>query len=92
MSTNTRVGGFLELERARVNWFLSIDREDLPEVAVKEGKPTYRSITIDGEEVEFSGGFTDLHTVVYDDILKGGGFGLEDARPSIELTHQIRKE
>jgi UDP-N-acetyl-2-amino-2-deoxyglucuronate dehydrogenase len=90
VSTNTRVGGYLELERARVNWFLSIDREDLPEVAVKEGKPTFRSITIDGEEVEFSGGFTDLHTVVYDDILKGGGFGLEDARPSIELTHQIR--
>ncbi len=90
VSDQTRVGGSLELERARVNWYLSIDRQDLPEVAVKEGKPTYRSITIDGEEVEFSGGFTDLHTVVYQDILNGGGFGLEDARPSVELVHSIR--
>jgi len=85
-----RVSGALELERARVTWYLSINRNDLPEVAVNEGKPTFRSITIDGEEVEFSGGFTDLHTVVYKDILDGGGFGLEDARPSIELAHQIR--
>ena len=90
VSDQTRVGGALELERARVNWYLSIDRQDLPEVAVTEGKSTYRSITIDGEEVEFSGGFGDLHTVVYQDILGGGGFGLEDARPSIELVHQIR--
>jgi UDP-N-acetyl-2-amino-2-deoxyglucuronate dehydrogenase len=90
VSDQTRVGGYLELERARVTWYLSIDRDDLPEVAVKAGKPTYRSITIDGEEVEFSGGFTDLHTVVYQDILNGGGFGLEHARPSVELVHQIR--
>ncbi len=86
----TKTGGYIELERARVTWFLSIDREDLPEVAVSQGKPTYRSITIDGEEVEFSGGFTDLHTVVYQDILDGGGFGLEDSRPSITLAHDIR--
>jgi len=90
VSDQTKVGGYMELERARVTWYLSIDRNDLPEVAVKAGKPTYRSITIDGEEVEFSGGFTDLHTVVYKDILDGGGFGLEDARPSIELVHKIR--
>jgi UDP-N-acetyl-2-amino-2-deoxyglucuronate dehydrogenase len=85
-----RTGGYIELERARVNWFLSIDDRDLPEAAVREGKRTYRSITIDDEEVEFSGGFTDLHTVVYQDILGGGGFGLEDARPSIVLAHNIR--
>jgi len=89
-SETNRIGGALELERANVTWYLSIDREDLPEVAVKAGKPTYRSITIDGQEVEFSGGFTDLHTVVYQDILNGGGFGLDDARPSVELAHQIR--
>jgi len=90
VSEYDKVGGYLELERARVNWFLSIDKNDLPDVARERAVPTYRSITIDGEEVEFSGGFTDLHTIVYDDILKGGGFGLEHARPSIELVHQIR--
>jgi UDP-N-acetyl-2-amino-2-deoxyglucuronate dehydrogenase len=90
VSDASKIGGYLELERARVTWYLSIDRQDLPEAAVKESKPTHRSITIDGEEVEFSGGFTDLHTVVYKDILNGGGFGLEDARPSIELVHRIR--
>jgi UDP-N-acetyl-2-amino-2-deoxyglucuronate dehydrogenase len=85
-----RTGGYLELEKARVNWFLSIDAADLPEEAISEGKRTYRSITIDGEEVEFSGGFTDLHTVVYQDILNGGGYGLEDSRQSILLAHNIR--
>ncbi len=90
LSEPTRVGGFLGLERADVSWYLSIARPDLPEAAVRDNKSTYRSITIDGEEVEFSGGFTDLHTVVYRDILGGGGFGLEDARPSIELAHAIR--
>ncbi len=90
LSEQEKVGGYLELERARVTWFLSIDKNDLPESARGKAVPTHRSVTIDGEEVEFSGGFTDLHTVVYDDILKGGGFGLEDARPSIELAHQIR--
>ncbi|MCP4567047.1 MAG: Gfo/Idh/MocA family oxidoreductase [FCB group bacterium] len=90
LGNSTRTGGFIELERARVTWLLSIDRNDLPQVAVDEGKPTYRSITIDGKEIEFSGGFTDLHTVVYQDILNGGGFGLEDSRPSIELAHGIR--
>lgn len=86
-----KTGGYLELERARVKWFLSIDRHDLPPAAISEEKPTYRSITIDGKEIEFSGGFTDLHTVVYRDILSGGGYGLEDARPSIELAHDIRE-
>jgi UDP-N-acetyl-2-amino-2-deoxyglucuronate dehydrogenase len=90
LSEPTKTGGFLELERARVQWFLSIDKNDLPEVAVKNKKTTFRSITIDGAEVEFSEGFTDLHTVVYRNILEGKGFGLADARPSIALAHDIR--
>src|SRR6056297_1208700 len=65
-----KTGGYIELENARVRWFLSLDRNDLPEKAVKEGKPTYRSIQVEGEEVEFSGGFTDLHTVVYEKTLE----------------------
>lgn len=83
-------GGYIELERARVKWFLSIDKKDLPQSAVQEGKPTFRSITIDGQEIEFSGGFTDLHTKIYQDVLAGKGFRLEDARPSIVLAHDIR--
>jgi len=90
LSEPTKIGGFLELERARVQWFLSIDKSDLPDVAVKNNKMTFRSITIDGVEVEFSEGFTDLHTVVYRNILDGHGFGLNDARPSIALAHDIR--
>jgi len=86
-----KMAGYLKLEKANVRWFLSADRHDLPEEAMKEGKTTYRSITVDGEEVEFSGGFTDLHTMVYQDILSGGGYGIEDARPSIELVHAIHE-
>jgi UDP-N-acetyl-2-amino-2-deoxyglucuronate dehydrogenase len=67
-----------------------VDQDDLPEAAKAKGQRTYRSITIDGEEVEFSGGFTDLHTIVYQETLAGRGFGLQDARPSIELVHDIR--
>ena len=85
-----KMAGYLELEKAEVRWFLSVDSKDLPEVAIKEGKRTYRSITIEGNEVEFSGGFTDLHTVVYQEILQGKGFGIEDARPSIELVYMLR--
>jgi UDP-N-acetyl-2-amino-2-deoxyglucuronate dehydrogenase len=84
------MAGFLELDRARIRWFLSVDNNDLPRAVIDDGKTTYRSITIDGEEIEFSGGFTDLHTAVYDDILKGRGFGLEDARPSINLVYELR--
>lgn len=85
-----KMGGYLELERANVKWFLSIDRNDLPETAMKSGLSTFRSITVDEEEVEFSEGFTDLHTIVYQRTLEGNGFGLEDARPSIALAHDIR--
>lgn len=85
-----RVAGFLELERASVRWFLSVAGRDLPEETRKAGKPAYRLITIDGQELEFSDVFTGLHTKVYEDILSGGGFGLQDARPSIDLVHRIR--
>jgi UDP-N-acetyl-2-amino-2-deoxyglucuronate dehydrogenase len=84
------MAGFLELENARIRWFLSVDRHDLPERIKAEGETTYRCITIDGEEIEFSGGFTDLHTMVYQDILDGNGFGIEDARPSINLAYELR--
>ncbi|HOD67257.1 MAG TPA: Gfo/Idh/MocA family oxidoreductase [candidate division Zixibacteria bacterium] len=85
-----QTAGFLELDRARVQWFLSINQDDLPDSAKAKGQRTYRSITIDGEEIEFSEGFTDLHTLVYRETLAGRGFGLEDARPSIELVHDLR--
>jgi UDP-N-acetyl-2-amino-2-deoxyglucuronate dehydrogenase len=90
LATTTKTGGLIELKNARVQWFLSIDSDDLPEEAVKNNQPTFRSITVDGEEIEFSGGFTDLHTVIYQETLAGRGFGLDDARPSIELVHDIR--
>ena len=88
----SRTSGILDLEHARVNWRLSIDRDDLPEAIKASGRPTYRSIKVDGEEVEFSGGFTGLHTKVYEDILAGNGFGIDDAMPSIQLCHDIREE
>ncbi len=85
-----RGSGALELANARVRWFLSVDGDDLPEAAVAAGQRAYRSITIDGIDLEFSNVFRDLHTSVYDDILNGGGYGIEDARPAIELTYGIR--
>jgi len=85
-----KASGFLELEKARVRWFLSIDYDDLPAEEKKKGKRTYRSITIDGEDLEFSEGFTELHTVTYKEILKGNGYGLDDSRRSIETVYQIR--
>ena len=88
--TPTKAAGFLQLEKARVRWFLSVDADDLPKEAVEKGKRTYRSITVNGEEVEFSDGFTDLHTETYRQILSGNGFGIDDARESIELTDFVR--
>lgn len=82
--------GYLELERARVNWFLSINYEHVPEQARKAGKRTFRSLTIENQEIEFSEGFTDLHTVSYQHILDGKGFGIGDAKQSIEVVHEIR--
>lgn len=81
--------GYLEFEKARVRWLLSINRDHLPP-QTPNGQSTYRSITVDGNEIEFSGGFTDLHTASYQGILKGEGFGLDVVRPSIELVSSIR--
>ena len=75
---------------SRVRWFLSINYDVLPENIKAKGQRTFRSITIEGEELEFSGGFTDLHTRVYEGILNGKGYGLEDARQAIEIVHNIR--
>jgi len=91
LSRPTRAGGVLLLERATVRWFLSLERGDVPEEQRAKGKTTFRSLTVGGEEVEFSDGFADLHTAVYRDILAGGGFGIEDARPSVTLAHDLRE-
>jgi len=85
-----KAAGFLQLKKARVRWFLSLDYNDLPAQATGKGMRTYRSITVNGKEIEFSGGFTDLHTVTYQNILNGNGFGIDDARESIELTDFVR--
>ena len=82
--------GYLEFEKARVRWYLSIDEKSLPKQIQEKGQRTYRSITVNGEEIEFSGGFTELHTKSYQEILKGKGFGLLDAKQSIEIVHDIR--
>ena len=84
-----KAAGYLELQNADVQWFLSIDGNDLPEL-VRGGQSTYRSIAVDGEEVEFSDGFGNLHTRVYQETLAGRGFGIAAARPSIELVHGLR--
>jgi UDP-N-acetyl-2-amino-2-deoxyglucuronate dehydrogenase len=73
-----------------VNWFLSINYDDIPEAVKASGKRTFRSMLVEGEEIEFSDGFTDLHTRSYDEILKGNGFGLEEARKSIALVKSLR--
>lgn len=90
LSQETKAAGYLEYERARVRWFLSIDANDLPQ-EVKGKKPTYRNIDISGEQLEFSEGFTDLHTTSYREILGGRGYGLEDARRCIETVDGIRR-
>ena len=85
-----KAAGYLEFKNARVRWFLSIDENDLPEFIKEKEQRTFRSITIDGQELEFSAGFTDLHTKSYEQILKGNGFGLEDSEKSINIVHDIR--
>lgn len=89
-TSDSTASGYLEYENARVRWFLSIDANNLPESAVAAGQRTYRSITVAGEEIEFSGGFTDLHTRSYEEILKNNGFGLEENRVAIETVSNIR--
>jgi UDP-N-acetyl-2-amino-2-deoxyglucuronate dehydrogenase len=91
LSQSKRAAGFLELDKARVRWFLSLERDDLP-VQPRPGKPmTYRSITVDGQEIEFSEGFGDLHTVSYQKILEGKGFGTKDVMPSVQIVSDIRR-
>lgn len=85
-----RMAGVLELEKARVRWFLSVDENDLPPAIVDNGGYAYRSITIDEEEIDLSAGFTDLHTEVYKNILAGNGHGIAAARPAIDLIYQLR--
>ncbi len=85
-----RMSGLLELEKANVRWFMSVDRGDLPGEATAKNMTTFRSLSVDGDEFEFSGGFTDLHTLVYQDILAGRGYGLEDARSAISLVYELR--
>lgn len=90
LHTHDRASGIMHLERANVRWFLSINYDVIPEKEKLEGKRTYRSIAVDGEEIEFSKGFTDLHTDSYQAILSGGGYRIGDAREAIEIVHEIR--
>ena len=89
-NNGSSMGGFIELEKANVRWFLSIDGDQLPSENKKNGRSTYRSIKVDGNEVEFSTGFTELHTEVYKRTLEGRGFKIIDARPSLDLVYNIR--
>lgn len=88
--THDRAAGYLEFSKARVRWFLSINADTLPEKAKSKGMRTYRSMTLEGEEIEFSDGFTDLHTKSYEQVLLGKGFSIEQAMPSIRIAHYIR--
>jgi UDP-N-acetyl-2-amino-2-deoxyglucuronate dehydrogenase len=90
ISEADKAAGYLELENARVRWFLSLDYNDIPDPFKVNGQRTFRSIIVDGEEIEFSEGFTDLHTLSYQEILKGRGFGLKEARQSVETAYTIR--
>ncbi len=90
LHSETKAAGYLEYEHARVRWFLSVDIEDVPAALRDGGQRTYRSITVDGEEIEFSGGFADLHDRSYEEILAGRGFGLEENRVAIETVAAIR--
>ena len=90
LNSDTKAGGYLEYERARVRWFLSVDFEDVPKAQREAGQRTFRSITVDGEEIEFSGGFTDLHVRSYEEILAGRGYGLEANRTAIATVAAIR--
>lgn len=90
LHTHDRAAGYLEFDQARVKWFLSINYDTLPEEIKAKGQRTYRSVTIDGEEIEFSQGFTELHTRSYEDILEGGGYRIGASRQAIEIVHDIR--
>lgn len=89
--THDRAAGYIELEKARVRWFLSINAQTLPPEWLSQGKRTYRALTINGDSIEFSEGFTELHTQSYQQIFEGSGFPLDEARTAIEVVHQIRR-
>ena len=91
LHTKTTASGSLELEKATVNWMLSIDVNTLPENVRAAGKRTFRTLTIDGDAFEFSEGFTELHTQSYNDIISGKGFPMSESKKAIELVHKIRK-
>lgn len=88
--THDRAAGYLEFDRARVRWFLSIEYDTMPEQIRQSGKRTYRSMEVEGEQIEFSDGFTELHTNSYKDILVGGGFKIDASKQAIEIVHDIR--
>jgi UDP-N-acetyl-2-amino-2-deoxyglucuronate dehydrogenase len=88
--SDDHASGVLHLQQANVKWFLSINYDHIPAEVKQSGKRTFRTLSMEGEEIEFSDGFTDLHTRSYQEIINGNGFGLEDALPSIKLVHQIR--
>ena len=90
IASHDRVAGYLELQRARVRYFLSINSDTLPPEALQQGKRTFRAIYVDGEEFEFSDGFTELHTKSYEEILSGHGFRIGEARECIQTVHDIR--
>jgi len=90
ISEYNKAGGYLELKNARVRWFLSLDYKDIPAEAKEKGQRTFRSVTVEGEEVEFSEGFTELHTATYREIIAGRGFGLDQARQSVITAYTIR--
>lgn len=92
LHSHDRAAGYLEFSKARVRWFLSINSETLPEEVKKAGKTTYRSMKLGGEEIEFSDGFTELHTLSYKDILTGGGFRIKEALTAINIVHNIRNQ
>jgi UDP-N-acetyl-2-amino-2-deoxyglucuronate dehydrogenase len=90
LNTPTKAAGYIEYQRSRVRWFLSLDINDIPAVERAKGKRTYRTVVADGEDIEFSDGFTDLHTRIYEEILSGRGFGVEENRVAIETATHIR--
>jgi UDP-N-acetyl-2-amino-2-deoxyglucuronate dehydrogenase len=90
ISKHDKAAGYLELENARVRWFLSLDHKDLPPSAIEKGQRTFRTIAVNGKEIEYSEGFADLHTLTYKEIIAGRGFGLSDASQSVEIAYNIR--
>ena len=88
--THDRAAGYLEFDKARVRWFLSINYDTIPAAVRATGKRTFRSMEVEGEQIEFSDGFTELHTDTYRDILNGGGYRVDTSRQAIEIVHDIR--